>query len=82
MAANALGEGEESSRFRQAAEKYKLMLHVPISNPEQSDRSYVHHCCRCFKNVKLQAMDWFWSAAAPGCGCLFSFSDPESPKRR
>jgi hypothetical protein len=40
MAANALGEGEESRRFRLAAEKYKLMIHVPLSfNPEQSEGS-------------------------------------------
>jgi len=35
-----LGEGEESSRFRQAAEKYKFMIHPPlVSNPEQSEES-------------------------------------------
>ena len=50
MAANALGEGEESRRFRHAAEKYKLMIDVPSSahparlhnlflgfNPERSE---------------------------------------------
>ncbi len=42
MAANALGEGEESRRLRMAAEKYRLMIHVPLSsnpehNPEQSE---------------------------------------------
>ena len=31
MATNALGEGEESRRFRQAAEKYKLMISIPSS---------------------------------------------------
>ena len=81
MATNALGEGEESRRFRQAAEKYKLMIHVPsLLIPSRAREPYLHHCCQCFKNVKLQAMDWFWSAAAPGCGCLFFvFLIPKAP---